>query len=77
MSICPQETLDLIGEMTLALKRIVATGDSVTFDGVTYSNHNLTTLQSVRAELLAECSAANSGSKGRKSYGQVRFGSGR
>ena len=77
MSTCPQETLDLIGEMTQALSRIVVTGDSVTFDGITYSNHNLTTLQAVRDKLLAECSAVNSGSTGRKSYGQVVFGSGR
>ncbi len=77
MSTCPQKTLDLIESMTEALQRITETGDSVTFDGVSYSNHNLTTLQSVRAELLAECSASNSGSRGRKSYGQVVFGSGR
>lgn len=77
MSNCPQETLDLIGDMTKALSRIVATGDTVTFDGVTYSNHNLTTLQTVRDAILAECSAANSGSTGKKSYARVRFGSAR
>lgn len=77
MSNCPQATLDLIEEMTLAMKRIAATGDSVTFDGVTYSNHNLSTLQTVRDKLMAECSASNSGSTGRKPYGRVVFGSAR
>ncbi len=74
MSNCPQDTLDLIGDMTQALKRIVATGASVTFDGVTYSNHNLTTLQDTRDKLIAECTSANSGSTGRKTYGRVVLG---
>jgi len=77
MSNCPQEKLDLLEAMTAALLTIVNTGAGVTFNGVTYTNHNLTTLQGVRDELLAECSAANSGSTARKSYGQVVFGGGR
>lgn len=65
-------------ELDEKIRKVLLTGQNVTYDGTSFGNHNIAILQNVREYYNKQCIANSTGSgKASSGYGHVRFGRGR